>query len=189
MRETRPTARILLLMTRFRSARSSGVSQESPRPSSSSSNSSLVQMSRRDRTISVTNGSSVSLRMGYRERNRTLLADKWQTPREYIHEIREPVWMRGGNELPDIEDIIFILENSRLVVVNIEIVWAREKCHDSWEACPPRLSIHPVPGITRRVNMPQQKPSTNVTPYPASWASCALIIDNSLFLSRNWLAT
>ena len=155
MREKRPTARILLLMTRFRSACSSGVSPESPRPSSCSSNSSLVQMLRRDSSISVTDGSSVSLRMGYRERNRTLLADKWQTPRECIHEVRKPVWMRGTIELPDIKDVAFILENSRLVVVNIEIVWAREKCHDGWEACPPRLSIHPVPGIMRRVNMPQ----------------------------------
>ena len=166
MRETRPTARILFLMTCFRSAYSSGFSPESPRPSSSSSNSSLVQMLRRDRSISVTNGSSMSLRMCYGERNRTLLANKWQTPRECIHEVREPVWVRGANELVNIEDMIFILENSRLVVKIIEIVWAREKCHDGWEACCPRLSIHPVPGIMRRVSTPQQKPSINVTPYP-----------------------
>ena len=94
--------------------------------------------------------------------------------------------MRGVNELTDIENIIFILENSRLVVVAIEIVWAREKCHDGWEACHPPPSIHPEPGIMRRVNIPQ-KSSINVTPYPASWTSCALMIDNSLFLCRNSL--
>lgn len=63
--------------------------------------------------------------------------------------------MGGTIELPDIKDITFILENSRLVVVTIEVVRAREKGHDGWETRGPRLSVHPIAKITARVNFCQ----------------------------------
>lgn len=74
--------------------------------------------------MSVTDRPKVSSRMRYKKLDRTLLANKWQTPRERIHKVREPIWMGGAIELPDIEDITFILENSRLVVVTIKVVRA-----------------------------------------------------------------
>ena len=61
--------------------------------------------------------------------------------------------MGGTIELPNIKDITFILENSRLVVVTIEVVRAREKGHDRWETCRPCLSIHPIAKTTARVNL------------------------------------
>jgi hypothetical protein len=62
--------------------------------------------------------------MKYAKSDLTFLPNEWQTPRECIHEVRKPIWMRGAIELPDIEDITFILENSRLVVVTIKVVRA-----------------------------------------------------------------
>ena len=52
--------------------------------------------------------------------------------------------MGGAIELSDIEDIALVLEDSRLIVVTIEVVRTREEGHDGWETCRPRLSVHPV---------------------------------------------
>jgi len=52
--------------------------------------------------------------------------------------------MGSAIELPDVKDITFILEDSRLVVVTIEVMRAREEGHDGWETCCPRLTVHPV---------------------------------------------
>ena len=61
--------------------------------------------------------------------------------------------MGGAIELPDIKDITLVLEDSRLVVVTIEVVRTREEGHDGWEACRPRLSVHPIAEITARVSI------------------------------------
>jgi len=102
--------------------------------------------------MSVTNTPAVSLRMKRRKLNRTFLADERQTPGKRVHEVREPVRMGGAIELPDVQDITLVLENSRFVVVTIEIVRAREESHDRWETCCPRLSVHPIAKITARVS-------------------------------------
>ena len=57
--------------------------------------------------------------------------------------------MGGAIKLPDIKDIAFILEDSSLVVVTIEVVRARKEGHDGWETCRPRLSVHPDRKSTR----------------------------------------
>lgn len=61
--------------------------------------------------------------------------------------------MGGTVELPDIQHITLILEDRCLVVVTIEVVRTREEGHDGWEACRPRLSVHPIAEITARVSI------------------------------------
>jgi len=47
-------------------------------------------------------------------------------------------------ELSDVHDVVFVLENSGLVVVDIQIVRRAENGHDAWEACSPCLPVHSV---------------------------------------------
>lgn len=55
--------------------------------------------------------------------------------------------MRARVELPNVQDVAFVLENSGLVVVNIQVVGCREEGHDRREPRRPRLAVHTVPGI------------------------------------------
>lgn len=52
--------------------------------------------------------------------------------------------MRSAIELPDVKDVTLVLEDSRLVVVTVEVVRAREEGHDGWKTCRPRLPVHPI---------------------------------------------
>lgn len=61
--------------------------------------------------------------------------------------------MGGTVELPDIEHITLVLEDCRLVVVTVKVVWAREEGHNGWEARRPRLSIHPIAKIAARISV------------------------------------
>jgi hypothetical protein len=47
-------------------------------------------------------------------------------------------------ELPYIEDVAFVLQYSRFVVIDIKIVRGREKSHDGREAGGSGLTIHAV---------------------------------------------
>ena len=52
--------------------------------------------------------------------------------------------MRRGVELSNVEDITFVFQDSRFVVVDIEVVRSREESHDRRETCRPCLSVHAV---------------------------------------------
>jgi len=102
--------------------------------------------------MSVTDTLTVSLWMGRMIWDRTLLPNKWQTPRERIHEVGEPIWIGGVMKLSNVKDVILVLEDGRLVVM-VKVVRAREEGHDGWEAFYPRLSVHPITIITARVSV------------------------------------
>ena len=48
-------------------------------------------------------------------------------------------------ELPDVHHIALILQDGRLVVVDVQIVRSTEDSHNRWEAGRLRLPIHPIP--------------------------------------------
>jgi hypothetical protein len=50
-------------------------------------------------------------------------------------------------ELPDVHDVVLVLQDSSLVVVHVQVVWRAEDGHDTWETCRPSLSVHAVSGI------------------------------------------
>ena len=50
-------------------------------------------------------------------------------------------------ELSNVHDIIFVLQNSSLVVVHVQVVWRAEDCHDTGKASRPCLPVHSVPSI------------------------------------------
>jgi len=53
--------------------------------------------------------------------------------------------MRRAIELPNVHHIALILQDGRLIVVDIQIVWGTEDSHYGWEAGRLRLPIHPIP--------------------------------------------
>ena len=55
--------------------------------------------------------------------------------------------MRRAIELANVHHIVLVLQDRSFVVVDIEIVGGTEDGHDTWEACRPRLSVHPVASI------------------------------------------
>ena len=55
--------------------------------------------------------------------------------------------MRSAVELPDVHDIILVLQDRGLVVVDIEIVGRTEDGHDAREAGRPCFSVHAVASI------------------------------------------
>ena len=77
-------------------------------------------------------------------RRRTLLADEWKTPCKRIHEVWQPVRMWCRVELPDVEEIALVLQDSGFVVVDIEIVGCGEEGHYGREASCPCLTVHAV---------------------------------------------
>ena len=42
----------------------------------------------------------------------TFFTDKWKRPSEDIHEVGEPIGVRGAIELPDVHYVVFILQHS-----------------------------------------------------------------------------
>lgn len=77
----------------------------------------------------------------------TLLPDKGQTPREHIHKIRKPIWVRCTVELSDIHHITFVFEHCGLVVVYIEIIGRREDRHDRREASGFGFAVHTIASV------------------------------------------
>lgn len=75
---------------------------------------------------------------------RTLLSNERQTPRKDVHEVRQPVRVRGGVELSDVHDVGLVLEDGGLVLVNVEVVGSREERHDGREASRLCLAVHAV---------------------------------------------
>lgn len=57
--------------------------------------------------------------------------------------------MRSAVELPNVHNIIFVLENSRLVIIYIQIVWSRENRHYSWELCRASFAIHAISALSK----------------------------------------
>lgn len=52
--------------------------------------------------------------------------------------------MRGAVELPNVHDVVFILQNGGFVVVYIQIVRSAENGHDTGKPCSASLAIHAV---------------------------------------------
>ena len=50
-------------------------------------------------------------------------------------------------KLSDIHDVVLILEDCRLVVIDIEVVGGGEDSHDGWESGGACLSVHAVTGV------------------------------------------
>jgi hypothetical protein len=74
----------------------------------------------------------------------TFLPNKWQTPRESVHKVGQPIRVWRAIELSDVQYVRFILEDCSLVVIHVKIIWSREKCHDGWETCRAGLPVHTV---------------------------------------------
>ena len=88
---------------------------------------------------------------------RTFLPHERQTPREYIHEVWQPVWVRCAVELPYVHDVTFVLQNRSFVIVHVEIVRRGENGHNGGEARAFRLPVHAV----------AVSPDSSVTHHPA----------------------
>lgn len=54
---------------------------------------------------------------------------------------------RVRTELPDVHDVVLVLQNSGLVVVDVEIVGRAEDGHDAGKAGRARLPIHAIAGV------------------------------------------
>ena len=48
-------------------------------------------------------------------------------------------------KLPDAEHVRLVLDHRRLVVVDVEVIWRREKGHDARESRLATLAVHAVP--------------------------------------------
>jgi len=91
--------------------------------------------------------------------------------------------MRCAVKLSDVHYIAFVFQHGCLIVVNVEVIRRREDRHDRREASGLSLAIHAV-----SVALSEKIPLRMNMTYPASWASCARMIERRLFLSRNWHA-
>ena len=52
--------------------------------------------------------------------------------------------MRCAIKLSDVQDVRFVLEDRRLVVVHIEVIWSREQRHYGWETGRASFPVHTV---------------------------------------------
>lgn len=59
-----------------------------------------------------------------------LFAYERQRPRKDVHKVRQPVRMRAAVELTNVHDVVFVFEDSGLVVVHVEIVGSAKDGHD-----------------------------------------------------------
>jgi hypothetical protein len=50
-------------------------------------------------------------------------------------------------KLPDVHNIVLVLQNGCLVVVHIQVVRSAEDSHDTWKTSRPSLPVHAVSGI------------------------------------------
>jgi len=53
--------------------------------------------------------------------------------------------VRRAIKLPDIQNVRFIFEDRRLVVVHVKIVWSGKECHHGWETSRASFPVHAVP--------------------------------------------
>ena len=60
--------------------------------------------------------------------------------------------MRHVVELPDTEHVRLVLDHRRFVVVDIQIIWRREECHDTRESSLAALAIHAVANFHQALN-------------------------------------
>lgn len=137
----------------------------------SPSSSSLLQQFRMAMSISVTvqtKRSISTVRISARTESLTLLANEWKTPGEDVHEIREPIWMRRAVELSDVHHVALVLQDSRLVVVHVEVVRGAEDSHDGREACRLGLAVHAISQWMGEVSMDVSETAESTNP-----ASCA----------------
>lgn len=80
-----------------------------------------------------------------------LLADERQRPSEHVHEIGQPIRMRGTVELANIHNVVFVFENGRFVVVHVQVVGCRENGDEAGETGRLTLAVHTVAGVLRLV--------------------------------------
>lgn len=52
-------------------------------------------------------------------------------------------------ELPNVHNIILVLQHGRLVVVNVQVIWSTEDGHDTREASSSCLAVHSVASVLR----------------------------------------
>jgi hypothetical protein len=57
------------------------------------------------------------------------------------------VWCKELTELTNVHDIVLVLENSSLVVVDVQVVGCTEDGHDAREPSSPGLAVHAVSSI------------------------------------------
>jgi hypothetical protein len=56
-------------------------------------------------------------------------------------------WCKELTELTNVHDIVLVLENSSLVVVDVQVVGCTEDGHDAREPSSPGLAVHAVSSI------------------------------------------
>src|SRR6266403_5974534 len=86
-------------------------------------------------------------------------------------------------KLPNIQNVRFIFEDRRLVVVHVKIIWSGKERHHGWETSRASFPVHVVPVY----HTPLATICTQVSKrtYPASCASWARMMDNRRLHSRN----
>jgi hypothetical protein len=53
--------------------------------------------------------------------------------------------MRRAIKLPNIQNVRFIFEDRRFVVVHVKIIWGGKKRHHGWETSRASFPVHAVP--------------------------------------------
>jgi len=61
--------------------------------------------------------------------------------------------MGSAIKLSDVHDITFILEDSGLVIVYVEVIWRGKDGHHGGETSCFRLAVHAIPGLTFRLHI------------------------------------
>ena len=75
---------------------------------------------------------------------RTPLTNKWKAPCKSIYEVGKPKWMRCATKLSDIQQVRFVLEDRRLVVMHIEVIWSRKQRYYGWDTSLVTFPAQPV---------------------------------------------
>ena len=96
-------------------------------------------------------------------------------------------------ELSNVHDIVLVLEDSCLVVVDIEVIWCGEDGHDRRESSSSRLSVHAVSGILGLVSTDDRKEVVFLEEVAGGWVgeevgtAANVVVDKvfgSLFLTE-----
>ena len=82
---------------------------------------------------------------------RTFLSDERQTPREHVHEVRQPVRMGRTVKLANVHHIVLIFQNGRFVVVHVEIVRSGEYRDQTGKTGALTFLVHAIAKASRPV--------------------------------------
>ena len=85
-----------------------------------------------------------------------------------------------------LHDVRLVFQHSGLVGVYVQVVWGGEDGHDGWETCRLGFTVHSISNISpvSPLHVEDTSEKAKRETHPASWASCARMMDNKLFLSR-----